>query len=250
MGYLDNSSITVDAVLTKKGREILKDGGNLNISSFTLSDTGVDYTLWNVDHPSGSAKYGEAIENLPQLEASVHAEYNLRNRLISLNQNSIALPALVIDSGTDEDDGDLKTFKDGKEASGTITLRLVGYSSTVASTIGMVVQNPNVVSVSPPAKAVRLNTAGGNGLSGTSIARQFLSTEEIAQAMEYEITTVVQGTDRIATVNIRPIQQTSTGQETNIYFVDYETGAQRSIRILNNITKPVSTLLASGGTGA
>ena len=41
MGYLENSSITVDAVLTKKGREILKDGGNLNIYSFTLSDTGI-----------------------------------------------------------------------------------------------------------------------------------------------------------------------------------------------------------------
>ena len=79
MGYLDNSSITVDAVLTKKGREILKDGGNLNISSFTLSDTGIDYTLWNPDHPSGSAFYGEALENLPGLESSVHAEYNLRN---------------------------------------------------------------------------------------------------------------------------------------------------------------------------
>ena len=64
MGYLDNASITVDAVLTKKGREILKDGGALNISSFTLSDVGVDYTLWNTSHPSGSAKYGEAIENL------------------------------------------------------------------------------------------------------------------------------------------------------------------------------------------
>ena len=46
MGYLDNSSITVDAVLTKKGRELLKDsgavgadgvpvGGGLNITSFT-----------------------------------------------------------------------------------------------------------------------------------------------------------------------------------------------------------------------
>ena len=97
MGYLDNTSITVDAVLTKKGREILSNpGGRLEINSFTLSDTGVDYTLWNPDHPSGSAFYGEAIENLPQLEASVHAEYNLRNRLISLNQNTVAVPALVL----------------------------------------------------------------------------------------------------------------------------------------------------------
>ena len=92
MGYLDNSSITVDAVLTKKGREILKNGGNLNISSFTVSDTGVDYTLWNPDHPSGSAFYGEAIENLPSLEAIPRAEFYMRNKLITLNQDITGLP--------------------------------------------------------------------------------------------------------------------------------------------------------------
>ena len=109
MGYLDNSSITVDAVLTKKGREILKNGGNLNVTSFTLSDTGVDYTLWNPDHPSGSAFYGEAIENLPMLEASVHAEYNSRNRLMTMNQNTIALPALNL-GNLDSANGITKTF--------------------------------------------------------------------------------------------------------------------------------------------
>ena len=80
MGYLDNSTIVVDAVLTKQGRKLLALGQGLNISYFTLTDTGVDYSLWNPDHPSGSAFYGEAIENLPMLEASVHAEYNLRNK--------------------------------------------------------------------------------------------------------------------------------------------------------------------------
>ena len=110
MGYLDNSSITVDAVLTKKGREILKDGGNLNITSFTLSDNQVDYRLWNPDHPSGSAFYGEAIENLPMLEASVHAEYNLRNRLVSLNQNTVAIPAIVL-GGLDTKGGSVLTFE-------------------------------------------------------------------------------------------------------------------------------------------
>ena len=73
MGYLDNASITVDAVLTKKGREILSRGGNLDIGSFTLSDTGVDYTLWNTDHPSGSAFYGEAIEKTFQPPIRVYA---------------------------------------------------------------------------------------------------------------------------------------------------------------------------------
>ena len=126
MGYLDNSSITVDAVLTKKGREILKNGGSLNISSFTVSDNGVDYRLWNPDHASGSAFYGEAIENLPMLEASVHAEYNLRNRLISLNQNTIAIPALTL-GNLDTVGGTLKTFNEGDETTGTINVELLGY---------------------------------------------------------------------------------------------------------------------------
>ena len=62
MGYLDSTAVTVDAVLTKKGRQIIAQGGSLDIQTFTLSDTGVDYTLWNADHASGSAFYGEAIE--------------------------------------------------------------------------------------------------------------------------------------------------------------------------------------------
>ena len=83
MGYLDNSTIVVDAVLTKQGRKLLALGQGLNISYFTLTDTGVDYSLWNPDHPSGSAYYGEAIEKLPQVEASVHSQYALRNKLIT-----------------------------------------------------------------------------------------------------------------------------------------------------------------------
>ena len=54
MGFLDNSSITVDAILTKRGREILASGGNLNITKFALSDEEVDYTLWDVTHPNGT----------------------------------------------------------------------------------------------------------------------------------------------------------------------------------------------------
>ena len=42
MGFLDNSSITVDAILTKRGREILASGGNLNITKFALSALNVD----------------------------------------------------------------------------------------------------------------------------------------------------------------------------------------------------------------
>ena len=224
MGYLDNSSITVDAVLTKKGREILKNGGNLNITNFTLSDTGVDYTLWNPDHPSGSAFYGEAIENLPMFEASVHAEYNLRNRLISLNQNTIAIPALVL-GGLDTKGGTNLTFNEGDENKGRITAELLGYNSTAGLGKYFVIQDPTIVSTNSP----------GQNISGTS--RMFLQEQDIPHAREYQFAG--------NTFQINPLQQDSAGKETNIYVVDIETGAYNSFRVINNITKAQRAVLST-----
>ena len=70
MGFLDNSSITVDAILTKRGRQILSGAGNFNITKFALSDEEVDYTLYDVTHPDGTDSYGVAIENMSLLEAA------------------------------------------------------------------------------------------------------------------------------------------------------------------------------------
>ncbi len=70
MGYLNNQIITVDAILTKKGRELLaKNDGSFRITQFALSDDEIDYTLYNPTNPSGSAYYGQAIEGMPLLEA-------------------------------------------------------------------------------------------------------------------------------------------------------------------------------------
>ena len=70
MGYLNNQVVNVDAILTKKGRELLARGdGSFNITQFALADDEVDYSMYNPNHPSGSAFYGEAIANMPLLEA-------------------------------------------------------------------------------------------------------------------------------------------------------------------------------------
>ena len=46
MGFLDNTSTTVDAILTKKGRELLAKGdGQFKITRFRLSDDEIDYSL-------------------------------------------------------------------------------------------------------------------------------------------------------------------------------------------------------------
>lgn len=95
MGYLNNSVITVDAILTKKGRELLARGdGSFKITQFALSDDEIDYTLYNPTHPSGSAFYGEAIEALPILEAFPDENQIMKYKLTTLPRGTSKLPLL------------------------------------------------------------------------------------------------------------------------------------------------------------
>ncbi len=95
MGYLNNSVITVDAILTKKGREKLaRNDGSFQITQFALSDDEIDYTLYNPTHPSGSAYYGEAIENMPLLEAFPDEQQIMKYKLVTLPRGTAKLPVL------------------------------------------------------------------------------------------------------------------------------------------------------------
>ena len=94
MGYLDSDSITVDAILTKHGRKKLSDGGGLGITYFALSDDGVDYSLWNSSHPSGSDSYDDAISALPNLEAVPDDTVIMQNNLITSDRNLMFWPLI------------------------------------------------------------------------------------------------------------------------------------------------------------
>ncbi len=235
MGYLDSTAVTVDAVLTKKGREILARGGNLDITHFSATDTGVDYRLWNPDHPSGSAFYGEAIENLPNFEANVHSEYTLRNRLISLNQNTIAIPALEASglNGTN-----VHTFEDGDANGITLTVTLKGYTAPVGGNgnggLIFVIYDPTVVhSTAQTAKQ----------LSG--VTNQFLREQDIPNVVQYNIS----GTGPDFSVPVMPDTTTLTaGRETSGLFIHPATGSYLFVRFVNNITKLQRNVLSSAGT--
>jgi hypothetical protein len=97
MGYLNNAVVTVDAILTNKGRELLARGdGSFRITQFALSDDEIDYTLYNPIHPSGSAYYGQALENMPLLEAFPETTQNLRYKLVTLPRGTAKMPVLDI----------------------------------------------------------------------------------------------------------------------------------------------------------
>jgi hypothetical protein len=89
MGLLDNDTVIVDAILTKLGRQKLANGEPLGISQYAFGDTGVDYTLYNADHPSGSSAYGSAITSLPMLEAVPDDNVFLRFKLYGEGERNV-----------------------------------------------------------------------------------------------------------------------------------------------------------------
>ena len=89
MGILDNDTVIVDAILTKIGRSKLANGQPLGITRYCFGDTGVDYTLYNPNHPSGSDSYGSAITNLPMLEAVPDDNVFLRTKLWGTGERNI-----------------------------------------------------------------------------------------------------------------------------------------------------------------
>ena len=100
MGYLNNQVVTVDAILTTKGRELLARGdGSFNITSFALADDEIDYTLYNPNNPSGSAFYGEAIQNMPLLEAFPDEGQMMKYKLVTLPRDTAKMPVVTIGTG-------------------------------------------------------------------------------------------------------------------------------------------------------
>jgi len=127
MGVLDNTSVTVDAILTKKGREKLAKGeGQFRITKFALGDDEIDYNLYDVTHPNGSNFYGEAIENMNLLEAVPDQNLSLRFKLtdVSGNTGGSSPTANVMSLAPSN------TTLDDQRTSVSITPTITGYNGT------------------------------------------------------------------------------------------------------------------------
>ena len=100
MGFLYNTSITVDAILTKKGRELLAAGDDsFKITKFALADDEIDYNLWDTAHPNGSNYYGAVIENMPILEAFTDQNQVMKYKLVTLEKTTTAMPTIDLGIG-------------------------------------------------------------------------------------------------------------------------------------------------------
>ena len=217
MGYLDNTSVVVDAILTKKGRELLsKNDGSFRITQFSLSDDEIDYTLYNPNHPSGSAYYGEAIEAMPVLEAFPDDNEIMKYKLITLPRGTAKIPVLDIGYNT-------ITLKQGATLAITPqTLNYLGATSTFE-------QSGYVATIGD----VRLMSSfNGTGIN-TAEATAANSTTTIGTNVSK---TVIGATINLTATTTNTLFGTLTQLQTNLIVIGRDSGARITIPI-NIITQ-------------
>jgi hypothetical protein len=183
MGYLNNNTVTVDAILTKKGRELLaRNDGSFRITQFSLADDEIDYTLYNPNHPSGSAFYGEAIENMPILEAFPDETQTMKYKLLTLPRGTAKLPVLEVGYTT-------ITMKQGSSLSITPqTLNYLGTDSTFEAS-GYVATVGDSRTLSNFA-GVGVNTTNATQLNATTTVGTNVSRTIIGTTINLTATTV------------------------------------------------------------
>jgi len=222
MAILNNTTITVDAVLTTKGRELLaRNDGSFQITQFALADDEVDYTLFNPTHPSGSAYYGQAIEATPILEAIPNESQIMRYKLVTLPRGTSKLP--VIGSV-----GASITLKQGESKTITpSTLNYLGAVSTFES-------NGYTVTI---ADARLVAAFDGSGINVTTVGNAGLNTTTGTVLSKTQVGTTFSITGTTINTLFPQGAQTTVGTSltTTITFIGRDSGARISIPL--NITK-------------
>jgi hypothetical protein len=215
MGYLNNSVVTVDAILTKKGRELLARGdGSFRPTQFALSDDEIDYTLYNTSHPSGSAYYGEAIEAMPLLEAFPDETQIMKYKLTTLPRGTARLPILATKS--------VVTLKQGQsEAITPQTLNYLGNNQTFeTSGYTFTIADARVASAF---QGVGINTEEANRLNNTTTLGTNVSKTVIGTSLN------------ITATNVNTLFGTNTQLQTTLTIIGRDSGARVTIPV--TITK-------------
>ena len=211
MGFLNNTTVTVDAILTKKGRELLAQGTNaFQVTKFALADDEVDYRLWDVSHPNGSDYYGSVIESMPLLEAFPDENHVMRYKLVTLPKNTQKMPVLNVAPAS-------VTFGEGVGLGAQPSVVAANTQNATDSSYTYILADRTVANMTVAA-------AGGGGNTGATTP--FYLGEDDAPNSK----TLVAASVRIAVIAVQSAASTS------LVIVGNDTGATTSITITNNVT--------------
>ena len=211
MGFLNNTTVTVDAILTKKGRELLAQGTEaFNITKFALSDDEVDYNLFDVTHPNGSDSFGKVIENMPLLEAIPDENHVMRYKLITLPKSTIKMPIVSVSI-------DSITFNASEGVNQPARLVTATTANVTDSSYTFILHDQSVCSIT-------VSEGAGSGVGATT---PFFLGEDDAPNSKTVVAT---------SVNINVGAPVNNVKATQLTIIGNDTGATKSITITNNVT--------------
>jgi len=175
MGYLNNTIVTVDAILTTTGRQLLaQNDGTFRITQFALADDEIDYTLYNPNNPSGSAYYGQAIENMPLLEAFAETTQTMKYKLVTLPRGTARLPILSVPPSINLKQGASQAISPQTlNYLGANTVEPSGYTFTISDV--RLMSTFEGVGVNTPA-VTALNVANSTTTLGTTVSQTVVGT--------------------------------------------------------------------------
>ena len=182
MGYLNNTIVTVDAILTTTGRQLLaQNDGTFRITQFALADDEIDYTLYNPINPSGSAYYGQAIENMPLLEAFPQTTQMMKYKLVTLPRGTAKLPILDLGytSSVIKQGASLAITPQTLNYLGGNTFETAGYTATISD-----------VRLLSTFEGVGINTPQVQALNSTSTLGTNVSKTVVGTTINIRATTV------------------------------------------------------------
>ena len=214
MGYLNNTVVTVDAILTDVGRQLLaQQNGQFQITQFALADDEIDYTLYNPYHPSGSAYYGQAIDNMPLLEAFPQANQVMKYKLVTLPRGTAKMP--ILDLGYNsiilKQGASLAITPQTLNYQGGNTFETSGYTATISDI--RLFSNFQGVGINTPS-VTALNVANQTTTIGTSVSK-----------------TVVGSTINLTATTINTLFNTQTQLQATLTVEGRDSGARVTIPV-------------------
>jgi hypothetical protein len=213
MGYLNNTIVTVDAILTTTGRQLLaQNDGTFRITQFALADDEIDYTLYNPNNPSGSAYYGQAIENMPLLEAFAETTQTMKYKLVTLPRGTARLPILSVPPSISLKQGASQAISPQTlNYLGANTVEPSGYTFTISDV--RLFSTFEGVGVNTPA-VTALNVSNSTTTLGTTVSQ-----------------TVVGTVLNLRATTVNTLFQTYTQLQATLTIVGRDSGARQTIPV-------------------
>ena len=218
MGYLNNNTITVDAILTKKGRELLARGKDeFKITQFALADDEIDYDLWNPAHPLGSNYYGIIIENMPLVEAFTDESNIMRYKLVTLPKKTARIPVIQVSqtSITLTSPGQIFTIVPTtiNYTGGNATL---GYTAILSNSDAATLQvvSPVAAGVSPTTPRFIGDAESAQSVAATGFSFNIIAKQQLVSDVNATVTIIGNETGGRTTVNVtikKTVLATATG---------------------------------------